>query len=135
MDKNILVNLVKKEAAKFKLNATKDEIGNLDFSAFNPRTTHDCIYGLATGHCYSERAASLISKCCERIYRKKTMQELVTARMDGRPTSTKLNHRDYKYFSPIEVFISFGENQANGNNELLINYLKGKTKKLAFKKF
>lgn len=135
MDKKILIDLVKKEAQKLKLNATKQEIANLNFSTFVPSFKDDCIYGQMTGNCYTKRASNLILKCCENIFAKTPLQDMLDVKIDGRPTKKKMSDRDYKYYSPIEIFISFGENRENGNNKMLIDYLKGKRKKLAFKKF
>ncbi len=53
-----------KELKALKRNATKKELGKLDF---NTLTTHDgqrCIYGQMTGHCRTAKAKRLINKCC-----------------------------------------------------------------------
>ena len=42
---------------------TEDERARLDFDKLDPQNTHCCIYGQATGDCYSERAFKLISDC------------------------------------------------------------------------
>ena len=135
MDKKILVTLVKKEAQKLKKNLTNGEINNLSFENLNSQSRHQCIYGLASGNCYSERAGNLILKCCEKMYAKETMEDILEVKINGKPTEEIISNREFNHFSPIEIFISFPENDTNGNNELIINYLKGKTDKLIFKKF
>lgn len=58
-----LVNYVHKEAAKLKANAAPEELGNLDFERLSPLHVNQCIYGEMTGHCESQRALELLSKC------------------------------------------------------------------------
>ncbi len=136
MDKIKLVQLVRKEAENIKKNATKEEISFLDFEMLQSSQSNSCIYGQMTGSCWSKRTAKLIEECTERMY----IQNPGESSLNKCTLSSKLIskikftiHRDY--YSPIECFIYFSENETNGNNEALINYLKGNTKELVLKEF
>lgn len=137
MDKKILVALVKKEAHKLKKNLTKKESLRLSFDNFRPDNPYFCIYGLAVGHCQDKRAHTLINRCCGRIF----VQPIVLSTplnecvLNGKPNLNPKERDRSGHFSPIECFIFFEENQINGNNKMLISYLKGDRKTLKFKKF
>ncbi len=131
-----LHSLVKKEAAKIKKFATKDEIESLNFGRLNPDNVQACIYGQMTGNCYSERANELIVKCAERVYsgalpnttqRAVSYKEAKLSTLNGKPYN--VSFRRDSYHSPIEVYISINQNHANKLKDL-VNYLKGETKKL-----
>ena len=116
-----LVKRVKVEAKALKENATKKELGKLDFRALCPYDENLCIYGQATGSCYSDRAMELKGKC---------LYSGISSDIQG---IGRVQHGTYSDYSPIEIFIAYHINQYNGNNEALINYLKGKTDTLRFK--
>lgn len=134
MNKKTLVTLVKKEASNLKKRALKKERRLLDFKELNPSSALSCIYGQMTGCCWSTRANQLISNCAERVYNN-PVSDLTCGVLNGKPKITSSGDRSKHYFSPIECFICFDGNKKNGNNEKLIDYLKGKTKTLRFKKF
>lgn len=121
-----LQKLVEIEAKALLKYATKTELKKLSFN-IDPDHTKGCVYGKMTGHCYSERAAELILKCAS-----KTCYGLCDPIIGTKPTKKKLDGFRRSNHSPIEAFIFQRYNQENGNNKILIKYLKGKTKKLEF---
>lgn len=129
--KETLHSLVKAEAESLRIKAKKKELDNLDFNSLKPNDITLCVYGQMTGHCYSDRAGKLINSCAVKVY---TTDDTLSDALLGKKlgNSPKKEQRDY-YFSPIEVFIYKKENQKNGNNKMLIDYLKGKRKTLRFK--
>lgn len=134
MDKRILVSLVKKEAKNLKTKATKEEIRKLGFRTLRPQNRFACIYGQMVGDCFSPRANKLIKDCAQRVYNK-IGAGICEASLNGKPKIDDEGDREKGWFSPIECFIDFKENQINGNNDILIDYIKGKTNKLTFNKF
>ena len=125
-----LNDLVKDEARKLKKNAKKGELRKLSFRKLAPTSAVGCIYGQATGSCFSRRATELIEAGCKRVYhRAEGGYGVNAAELNGSP---KQANRCF-YWSPIEVFIAKEENKLNGNNKVLIDFLKGKTKTLKFK--
>ena len=128
---SILNKLVEQEAKNLVKFATKEELNNLDFKTLDGDSANHCIYGKLSKNCFSIRAVELIEESCERVYENNYTNSLgsSTIPLNGSPKET---NRSY-YWSPIEVFIAILKNQKNGNNEKLINYLKGKTNKFNFK--
>lgn len=132
MKDQVLIDLVKEEAAKLREALTVEEAFNLDFETLEPDRPKLCIYGQATGDCYSERAAFLIRKCASRIY-KGSPDEAV---LNGKPTKKNTtavkiywgNHKKRTHHSPIEVFIYQPNNKRN--NKKLIKYLRRETETL-----
>lgn len=135
MDKELLTELVIKEATKLRKAATPQEISRLIFEDLSPISRGNCIYGMATGDCYSERAGYLILECCEKVFVKDSSSGMDKVQLNGPPTPELMVNRDFKHFSPIEIFILSGNNRTNGNNEMLIDYLKGEIDNLEFAKF
>jgi hypothetical protein len=96
-----------------------------------------------TGDCNSNRAFELIEKSCMRVTDDRNY-DLNEAKLNGKP---KRSNR-ISFFTPIETFIGLENrlfddsddeiyslvNQDNGNNKILIDYIKGKRKTLKFKK-
>lgn len=134
MNKKTLVSLVRKEAAKLKKEASKRERMRLDISDLSPSDSRRCIYGQMTGNCFSTRAGALIKSCAERVYDTSGECGLDEAKLNGRLEQAELRVAT-NYYSPIECFIYFDGNKWNGNNKILIDYLKGERKTLRFKKF
>jgi hypothetical protein len=113
-----LIELVKVEADNLKNFASKEE-------------------------CNSNRAFELIEKSCMRVTDDRNY-DLNEAKLNGKP---KRSNR-ISFFTPIETFIGLENrlfddsddeiyslvNQDNGNNKILIDYIKGKRKTLKFKK-
>ncbi len=122
-----LKELVIEEATNLKKFANKDELEKLKFDELDSSTTIFCIYGLMTGHCHSSRSISLINKCATKFI--KTI-------LDGRCEGKEIDNSDISrnnYWSPIESFISLIKTQRNGNDKILIDFLKGETDNLIFK--
>lgn len=120
----VLVDLVKEEAAKLREALKPSEAAKLDFSTLNPIHTNRCIYGQATGDCFSKRANNLILKCCQRVYTAGdgATGYLTGAKLNGKPKRVK--YRSSSYFSPIEVFIFKASKR---RNKKLIQYLRKET--------
>jgi hypothetical protein len=125
--KEIMQNLVKEEAKNLKKHATKEELDNLNIEYLDSEDYEKCVYGQLTGDCFSERAEYLILNSCERVY--ESDYTISKSKINGKP----LKDRRTKYWSPIEVFIAQNINNTNGNNKILIDYLKDKRKTLNFK--
>ena len=129
-----LVALVKKEANSLKKKATKEELQKLNFQRLRPLNGSMCIYGQMTGDCYTPRAHSLILSCTTKSYVQPT-GTLQNAELNGKMDIYLEQGFGRNHYSPIEAFIAKPENMSNGNNEILIDYLKGKRKTLTFKSF
>ena len=124
---------VKLEAKNLKENATKKELKKLDFDELKPNHHESCIYGQMTGSCFSKRAVELINGCAPSLLDGKISDEFDTTELKLRKFVKDMRSRnddDETFWSPIEVFIVEERNKENGNNERLINYLKGLTDKL-----
>ena len=134
MNKNILISLVKKEASKLKKKATKEEISRLGYEIY-PKNRFRCVYGRMTRDCFSSRAHFLIMNCAERVYVKDVIEEINESKLNGKAQLDGDGNRKEYWYSPIECFIDFEENKTNGNNQMLVDYIKGKRKTLSFKKF
>jgi len=127
MRTKIMKELVIEEANNLRNNATKEELSRLDFSNLNSQNSETCIYGQMTGYCFSKRANELIINSCKRVYIHDDA-DIYKSKLNGKPTK----NRD-DYWSPIEVFIDQDINKKNGNNELLVKFLKGEINELKFK--
>ena len=121
-----LVKLVKIEAKNLKKFATKDELDNLHFKSLNPNDSYSCIYGQMTGNCLNRRAEELTL-----LANKKGFPGQLSDAANEKPVN--IGTSNYRHWSPIEVFIQIESNK-KVNNEILINFLQGKTKVLNFKK-
>lgn len=125
-----LVALVRAEAKNLIKNSTPYERDKLEFADLNTRSSMYCVYGQMTGDCHNDRARELIVASCERVYRRiNDANAGIVGNLNGKPTKEDR----YRYWSPIEIFIDIPENKINGNNERLIKYLKGETKRLFIK--
>lgn len=131
MNRNTLMKqLVIEEATNLKKNAKKSELRNLNFNNLDSSHVNHCIYGQMTGYCNSERSIDLMKKCASRVYKTETaIAPIYTSKVNGSPKN--LSRIDF--WSPIEVFIDNPVNKKNGNNELLVKFLKGEINKLNFK--
>lgn len=127
----LMRQLVVEEATKLKNNISEEEKQKLSFQMLNHKSRVDCIYGQLTGNCDNDRARELMDKCCTRVYSTgdEWFVEVETCKINGNLTPKM---RRELFFSPIEVFISQKRNQKNGNNELLVNYIKGEIDELVF---
>ncbi len=121
-----LLKLVIEEAVNLKNNASLQELSNLNFNTLNPSYSNECIYGQMTGDCFGKRATYLIEKSCELVIEDNIRlgHNLISDTVEPKGVSR------YLYFSPIEEFVYTVYNRTNGNNERLVDFLKGKTDKL-----
>jgi hypothetical protein len=62
MKKVDFLALVQNELDTIKAKATKEEIGKLELSKFAHTSAYDCVYGLMTGNCNSDRAKEIFGK-------------------------------------------------------------------------
>lgn len=132
--KQVMEQLVKKEAKNLKKNATLEEIKKLNFAQLFPQSVSYCVYGQLTGDCNSQRASELINKCCDRVYEALPYTPPKNTKLNGKPSGENRSEVNMiKYWSPIEVYIQQTGNQGNGNNEKLIKYLKGESIRLNLK--
>lgn len=124
----VLTALVKKEAKNLKKFATKKELGRLNFSELDPASIEHCIYGQATGNCFSKRALILMEKCAPKMYRGQSTDDV---KINGKFNYEKRSTGSFfcVHWSPIEVFISMDKNKEDANKKL-IDYLKGNSKTL-----
>jgi len=130
--KLLMQKLVKEEATNLLKYAKKKELNNLNFERLNPESIFSCIYGQMTGDCFTDRSTKLITKCASRVYKYDSNFGNNTLKNNKINGSPKEEDRD-DYWSPIEVFIATKVNQNNGNNKMLVDYLKGERKTLKFK--
>ncbi len=135
-----LIALVKDEAKKLRKLALPKEKDKLKIKSLDSGDRTRCIYGQMTGNCNSERAGELIVNCAKRVYNTAPISSdiLRLSKLNGKPKKIDFNDDDrtWKYISPIEKFIWLNDNVKGGkkeNNEILVDYLKGKTKTLKFK--
>lgn len=132
MKTETLNNLVVKEAKNLKVNATKEELENLNFRNLNPSHIDNCIYGQMTGDCFSYRATDLIRKNCVKVYDSENGTNLARNK-ENELLGNPFEFGRGQFWSPIEIFIAKRKNENNGNNERLIKFLKGENKTLRFK--
>jgi hypothetical protein len=122
----ILKELVEKEAKKLRKYSTEEERSNLDIDSLWANNRRRCIYGQMTGDCFSERANSLIIKCCKQVY----TGNLSNLKLNGAPHKIDLHEeRGRYYFSPIEIFIFHNDKRSSGVVNL-VAYLKGEIDEL-----
>ncbi len=123
--------LVKKEAKNLRKLATPEELNQLNFDVLNPQSEYRCVYGLMTGHCFSDRANLLISECAPRVYihtpEAESDNSILAKKLNGK---LKEPRKEMIHWSPIETFIYKLKNQKSGANERLVKYIKGEIKTL-----
>lgn len=125
----LMKQLVIEEATNLRKYATKAELKRLNIKYLNSGDTTKCIYGQITGHCFNYRAEQLIKNCASRVYDNLRNTPIYQSKIKA-PVKYLIRGC---FWSPIEVFIDQPRNQKNGNNELLIKFLKGETQELNFK--
>lgn len=127
-DIELIAELVKKEAANLRENATKNELARLNFTSLLPNSKQKCVYGQMTGECNSRRATELITQCCKRVFENdySLVDNIQAAPLNGSPVGKSRS----SFWSPIEVFIIQHNNSLN--NKELISYLKGEKYSLEF---
>src|SRR6478609_11271758 len=77
------------EATALRENLTQREVDNLNYENLSGSGIKSCIYGQATGNCYSGRALELILKCAPKVYKPNQSQEDLYA--GGRLSDVYLN--------------------------------------------
>ena len=116
-----VIKHVKKEIENIKKHATEEEIGKLDFEKLDPARPRSCIYGQMTGRCTSYRSTFLINKCASRL------QNISLFRCGF--VKEKGIDRAWGFIDNVSFLESFII-QKEYNNENIIKYLKGESKKL-----
>lgn len=118
-------NNVLKEINNIKINATKEEINNLNIETLKPSQMSYCIYGQMTGDCFNPRATELIQLCC------KTKTSFIVLHSSettlGKPRKLNKHHSSFSY---LEHFIS----NYRKNNKNIIDYIKGEIETLTLTK-
>ena len=102
---------------------TDREKDNLDIHLFHPNDVDHCIYGMATGNCYTQRAASLIRKCsvgfgADAIYNEKFTNSISFPRQNNR------------VHSKLEWFISLIKVRDDMVGQEIIKYIKGERSRI-----
>lgn len=121
MTRTELLQAVIEEAKLLKQHATETERAELNFDNLDPSRVDRCIYGQMAGHCFNDRATKLMRLCANTYFERITP---ITGEYKNIP---ELNSRQtHRNFSPIEKYIA----QPFAKNEVLINFLKGKTDEL-----
>jgi hypothetical protein len=128
---------VRKEAEALRIHATKEELTNLSIKELFPESIYGCIYGMMTGSCNSERAASLIDLCACRYIKDACLTEVgeqgfdrIQKKVNGATVEGFIKNRTrgsyVTHYSAIEAYILLPE----ANNANLIAYLRGETETL-----
>lgn len=124
---------VRHEIEALKVNATKAELGTLDFKEFDPQFPHQCIYGQISGDCRNERAHLLMDRCCIRQMDAGSgvnrlngeafadITDLINGAYDGRTWIAGFGSRNWSYLSALEGYI----NLKDAKNANIIAYLRG----------
>lgn len=119
----VLIDLVKEEAAKLREALKPEERARLNFDTLAFYDAENCVYGQAVGSCYTPRAATLIIKCAPRVYEGSNL----STKLNGKPTKGNMKLLDglfsqfRDHHSPIEVFISYASKRCK---KKLIQYLR-----------
>ena len=61
--KQDFLNAVIHEVEQLKIYTTDEEKNMLNYNRLEPKNRYKCIYGMATGSCFSVRASDLILEC------------------------------------------------------------------------
>lgn len=136
IDRQQLIDLVKKEAQALIVHATKRERAVLSFERLDPLSENLCVYGQMTGDCFGDRANYLIDTCAPIVYSAGTNgSALQSATLNGRPNGQRkirigLLMSEIKYFSPIEVFIATKNKNQQAQSAALIAFLREETSTL-----
>ena len=127
---------VRKEAEALRVHATKEERDKIKMIGFRPQYSDGCIYGMATGDCFSSRASDLIEACCVRYFHNNSFTSIkhegfegIVRRVNGVTVSDFKSTRSNtfpEYYSAIEAYILL----PGAKNENLISYLRGETETL-----
>lgn len=128
---------VRKEAEALKVHATSEERGKLFYKKLDPKTISHCIYGLMTGSCNSERAATLINACACRYVADACLADIeedgferIQRRVNGAIVKDFIKERTefeiVRHYSAIEAYILLPE----AKNANLIAFLRGETETL-----
>lgn len=101
-----LIKFAIKEIINLKKNLRPVEKSRLIFKEFNPNSTSNCIYGLATGYCFSDRAKQLIRRCAPKIINSDSYRNADNQNIEQMPK--KLIRKDILtyYWSPLESVIA-----------------------------
>lgn len=126
-----------------KKHATKSELSRLEAHLVKPTSFQECVYGLMTNDCRSERAAELIFNCCPRYFEHiginvgpddKVPFDKIKTNVNGKEIENVSNPQllmgqrvtYFKHFSAIETYILYRSAKLKN----LIDFLKGNRKDL-----
>lgn len=126
--KQEIMELVKEEADNIKKYATPEEIAKLNVNAVNGGSPSQCIYGLMTDRCTTDRAHELIGLCARKVYIRDQSSNRLNI-LNGHSSEVNVidSYSRYAvYVSPIErlIFSDVGHNVAARS---LVRYIKGET--------
>lgn len=129
---------VKAEAKALREHATPEELAKLDIQQLVPEDYDQCLYGLMTGDCTSDRAHDLIRGCCIRYFKpyqngnisfRNVTFERIRNVADGTTAPADLAEErieHLEYMSAIEMYILL----PTARNAALVAYLRGETNEL-----
>lgn len=124
--------MVLTEAQYLRDNLTEEEKNQLDKELVDCNSQKHCIYGLATGHCNSDRAYELMQGGCEIVM---TEDHAINGKL---PTKRRVTF-DFHFYSPVETYIinflkvvdtRFYPNYNSFRVDYLIDFILGKTDEL-----
>ena len=124
MNIDIFYSELEREIQFLKDNLTDEEKGRLDFDALVPEDPSFCVYGQATGECFSKRAGELIVSLDPIVmYEGVGSYGFVDVVNAKQFRAAKLRLIDqYISFTALELFIV---NSRDGDNEKIIQFIKG----------
>ena len=126
MKKSEFLLEVKSELDNIKEQATKEEIGKLDFRTFNHTNRYLCIYGQMTGNCQSIRASDLYDKTYMRI----GCNSIDLQYVPFKKQDLTLNQVNGGRFTPLEKYLYMVREPMH---KKLIEYLKGDIQEIILK--
>lgn len=126
-----LIHAVKTEAALLRKHGEPEELAQINFGDLDPFNAQCCIYGMATGDCFSERAMDLFEKCAIPFSKSNVDFEKpeINSFCEVKAVDddlTKSQSRGYQGYSAIEFYIT----QEGANLIELTNFLSGQSKTL-----
>lgn len=124
------------EINMLKQHATAKELSRLNFDAFNPGHSENCVYGQMTFDCESDRAKELMDVSCIRQMNLKygfadidncsfsEASNFINGQYDGNTWCGSM--RNWSYLSALEGYI----NLKDSKNKEIIAYMRGESKTL-----
>lgn len=101
-----LSELVKQELINLKKYATPEEINKLiSATILLPSSQSQCIYGIMTGGCNSERSIELIQLCCPTYINRRNALRGFLGITDDMFSNNNFNRNEMLHYSAIEFFL------------------------------